>query len=220
MDSSLWEAAAVWGPEIITISAPCPPWSGAAAQRGLHSLDGQLLFRSIALCKLLRPKLILIEQVAAFHAHPHRHWIQKALWFAGYQLRFSHVSELGDVMPVRRARWLGIAYFIHEFDLKFPPLSSWNIERTVTLEELDCILSWPPNIRQRLEVPADALNQAQQIPLERGNKQARRCSADEAAHSHVFQPQDKCLPTIIAEYGSQHRLHVELLERKGYFAHW
>ena len=105
MDSSWWEAAAVWGPEIITISAPCPPWSGAAAQRGWHSLDGQLLLRSIALCKLLRPKLILIEQVAAFHAHPHRHWIQKALWFAGCQLRFSHVIELGDVMPVRRARW-------------------------------------------------------------------------------------------------------------------
>ena len=27
MDSSWWEAAAVWGPEIVTISAPCPPWS-------------------------------------------------------------------------------------------------------------------------------------------------------------------------------------------------
>ena len=220
MDSSWWEAAAVWGPEIVTISAPCPLWSGAAAQRGLHSLDGQLLFRSIALCKLLGPKLILIEQVAAFHAHPHRQWIQKALWFAGYQLRFSHVIELGDVTPVRRARWLGIAYFIHEFDLKFPPLSTWNIERIVTLEELDCILSWSSSIRQRLVVPEEALHQAQQIPLERGNKQARRCSADEAAHSHEFQPQDKCLPTFMAQYGSQHRLHFELLERKGYFAHW
>ena len=124
-------------------------------------------------------------------------------------------------MPVKRARWLGIAYFIHEFDVKFPPLSSWNIERTVTLEELDCILSWSPSIRQRLVVPEEALHQAaQQIPLDRGNKQARRCSADEAAHSHEFTPQDRSLPTFMAQYGSQHRLHVELLERKGYFAHW
>ena len=36
--------------------------------KGLHSNDGQLFMRSIGLRKLLRPKLILIEQVAGFHS--------------------------------------------------------------------------------------------------------------------------------------------------------
>lgn len=79
LDPAWYEAVAFWGAEIVSISAPCPPWSGAAHQRGLHCSDGQLLLRSIALCKVLQPKLILLEQVAAFHFHPHRAWIQRAL---------------------------------------------------------------------------------------------------------------------------------------------
>ena len=121
MDPSWYEAVAFWAPEIVTISSPCPPWSGAAMQQGLHSSDGQLLMRSIALCKILRPKIILIEQVAGFHAHPHRQWIQRALWFAGYHLRFSHDLELGDLMAPKRSRWLGVAYMVH----KWPP--AWRI---------------------------------------------------------------------------------------------
>ena len=108
-DPAWFEAVASWGAEIVTVSAPCPPWSGAAQQRGLHCSDGQLLLRSIALCKVLRPKVILIEQMAAFHSHPRRAWIQRAVWFAGYQLRISHVVELGDVMTTRRPGWLGVA---------------------------------------------------------------------------------------------------------------
>lgn len=80
--------------------------------------------RAIGVCKILRPKIILVEQVAAFNTHPHRRWIAQALWFAGYQLRFAHVIELGDLMPVKRARWLGVAYQVHEPDLQFPAISS------------------------------------------------------------------------------------------------
>ena len=32
MDSNWMQAVACWAPEIVTISAPCPPWSGAASQ--------------------------------------------------------------------------------------------------------------------------------------------------------------------------------------------
>ena len=95
-DDNWLQAAACWNVEVITISAPCPPWSGAAGQMGLHSAEGQLFMRAIGVCKILRPKIILIEQVAAFHSHPHRVWIEKALWFAGYQPAFVsfHFSRL------------------------------------------------------------------------------------------------------------------------------
>ena len=206
MDPSWYEAAAFWAPEIVTISSPCPPWSGAAMQQGLHCSDGQLLMCSIALCKILRPKVILIEQVA--------------LWFAGYHLRFSHVLELGDLIAPKRARWLGVAYMIHEEDLKWPPISSWNIERSATLCEYDCILQWPAEVLSKLRVPEDALRQARLFPLERGSKQQKRCTADQAAQSHLFRPSDHSLPTFMAQYGSQHHLQGQLLETRGYFAHW
>lgn len=108
MDPAWYEAVALWAPEIVTISAPCPPWSGAAQQQGLRCSDGQLLMRSIALRKILRPKVILIEQVAGFNAHPHQPWIQRALWFAAYHLRFSHVLELGDLMAHKSSWWSGL----------------------------------------------------------------------------------------------------------------
>ena len=165
MDCNWMQAVACWAPEIITISAPCPPWSGASSQKGLHTTEGQLFMRSIGLCKLLRPKIILIEQVAGFHSHPHRVWIEKALWFSGYQLRFSRVIDLGDVMPVRRLRWLGVAYFIHGEGLQMSSISSWSIERKISVLELDCLHSWPQDVLRQLEVPASALQQAREHPL-------------------------------------------------------
>ena len=50
MDCNWMQAVACWAPEIITISAPCPPWSGASSQKGLHTTEGQLFMRSIGLC--------------------------------------------------------------------------------------------------------------------------------------------------------------------------
>lgn len=77
-------------------------------------------------------------------------------------------------------------------------------------------MSWPTDIL----MPEEALAQSCPFPLERGTKRQRRCSADEAARSHVFRHQDKLLPTFMAQHGNQHRLQDELLETRGYFTHW
>lgn len=122
-------------------------------------------------------------------------------------------------MATRRPRWLGVAYMVHEEDLKWPAISSWSVERAATLEEFDCVLTWPPTILSQWQVPESALNQARSFPLDRGTKQQKRCSADEATRSHVFGPR-KSLPTFMAQYGTQHLLQGELVETRGYFAHW
>ena len=220
MDTNWMQAVACWAPEVITISAPCPPWSGASSQKGLHTTEGQLFMRSIGLCKLLRPKIILIEQVAGFHSHPHRLWIEKALWFSGYQLRFSRVIDLGDVMPVRRLRWLGVAYFIHEEGLQMTSISSWSIARKISVMELDCLRSWPQEVLDQLAVPDSALRQAREHPLDRSTKRQKRDTAEEAYESHIFRATSCSLPTFMAQYGKQHQLHPDLLDSKGYFAHW
>lgn len=114
---------------------------------------------------------------------------------------------------------------MHEEDLKFPALSSsWNVERSISLEELDCIVSWGPHELSRLKVPEKAFAQARHVRLERGLKQRRRCTADEAAH--LFQPQDRSLLTFMAQYGDQRPLQGELLLQEDHNAeprfwrHW
>ena len=68
-----------WCPDIVAISSPCPPWSSAGSSSGLYSEEGQLLIRSIAICKLLRPRAIALEQVSAFASHEHFHYVVQTL---------------------------------------------------------------------------------------------------------------------------------------------
>ena len=58
------EAVARWGPEIIAVSSPCTAWSSASKGPGLNSFEGQLLPESLGIVKLIRPRLVLLEQVA------------------------------------------------------------------------------------------------------------------------------------------------------------
>ena len=57
------ELASAWEPDLVTISAPCQPWSTASSASGLFSAMGQVLFRALTACKLLRPRMIAHEQV-------------------------------------------------------------------------------------------------------------------------------------------------------------
>lgn len=64
-----------WQVDVCTISAPCPPWSGASNAPGLNDPKGLLLLHSLLDCRYLRPFMILIEQVPGFAVHDHRPWI-------------------------------------------------------------------------------------------------------------------------------------------------
>ena len=78
------EICSAWQPDIVVISAPCPPWSQAGNASGLHSDQGQLILRAIATCKLLRPRAIALEQVSAFASHEHYKYVMQTLRWAGY----------------------------------------------------------------------------------------------------------------------------------------
>ena len=76
------------------------------------------------------------------------------------------------------------------------------------------------DVLDQLAVPATALQQAREHPLDRSAKRQRRFTAEEAFDSHIFRATSCNLPTFMAQYGKQHQLHQELLDTKGYFAHW
>ena len=95
--------ASRWAPELITISAPCGPWSTAGQSQGLGSDDGMVLAESVAVCKLLRPSVVVIEQVPGFASHQHKKWIIGLLRWAGYTLKYAKILDAGEQCATSRA---------------------------------------------------------------------------------------------------------------------
>ena len=56
--STKWlPAIGLWGPDVVTVSAPCPSWSEASKSAGLGSELGKLFPEAIAVCRILQPRM-------------------------------------------------------------------------------------------------------------------------------------------------------------------
>ena len=110
VSSNVWlEFASHWQSELLCISSPCQPWSSAGSEGGLDSSDGHLMVDALVYAKLLRPRVVVFEQVAGFALHPHRPHILKILRCAGFKDVFARTVDVSDVAPVHRLRYLLIA---------------------------------------------------------------------------------------------------------------
>ena len=99
---------AAWHVNLITISASCPPWSGASKAKGLECADGMLLPETMFQCRILQPDLIGIEQVGGFQGHQHKHHVMKTIYMTGFMIVWSRVIDLSHFGPVKRSRWLAL----------------------------------------------------------------------------------------------------------------
>lgn len=97
-----------WSPDCICISSPCQPWSSASVGLGLLSMMGLLTPEALMLGKFLQPSFILLENVVGMHKHPDFPLILRTIAHIGYQVIWMGTSELSNVCPVKRPRWLAI----------------------------------------------------------------------------------------------------------------
>lgn len=212
-DTRLRLPLATWAPHMITISAPCPPWSGAAHAPGLNSEDGQMLMKAILECRWYRPHMILIEQVLGFNHHPHKKEIIRTLHHVGFRLIMQKTLDLQDLTYTSRVRWLGLAIRVHS-NLPFCPLQNWpKIEHN-------------QHPFPKMTLPAEMVNQtAVTEPVKQVASDVRFAknmpgkSSTEVLKSRIYQAGD-ILPTFMARYGSQHCIDSSLLQSHGYFGHF
>ena len=109
----------------MTISAPCPPWSGAGKQEGLNSDIGCLLPTMILRCRQLRPLMILLEQVNAFATHEHKRLCLDLLKHVGYKLVWQRVVDSAEFGSVTRLRWLALAVHRNAQAVDFQAVQMW-----------------------------------------------------------------------------------------------
>ena len=215
-DQSWWPAIAKWQPHIITISAPCQPWSNAAHGDGLTRADGQLLLHCILMSRYFRPPVLLLEQVLGFAQHPHKPWIIRALHMIGYKLVFDKCMDLQDQSATTRVRWIGIATRVPA-QLPTIPMPPWPRFEYITVQQMNPNIDIPDKHRPYLEINEQIKCIAQSVRFFRGNRNNLTPEALLASRIHTDQPK---VPTFMASYGSQHLFDEDYLSRLGYFGHF
>ena len=213
-----WHSAiAEWKPDAISISAPCQPWSNAAAGSGLSSLDGMAAAESIAVCKFLRPRIILYETVGGFVTHDHHHKILMQFAWAGYRAKWSKLVDCKDHLPTTRVRWLALFYRIADETLVPSPFQFWQPKTACSPFDFDAIhdefdtdehLILSDEVKQ-LAAKHDLLPPGKRLstPIDRALQS--RCYDGKAI-----------LPTFMASYGFQHCFEEQTLRSKGFLAHY
>ena len=211
-------AVGVWRPQLITISAPCPPWSGAATSGGLNKPTGMLFPESLAVCRILQPHMIAIEQVGGFINHEHKQTVLSLIPWAGFRLVWARTLNLKSHSPVNRIRWLAIAVRTHDYEQPMPSLQLWNSSGDHTPHSFDSILPEDLALDDRLKITEDIRNKADNHLLLPPSKRAR-VTPEHTFHSRCCDEHDT-LPTFMAAYGSQHLIDSELLLSKGLMMHF
>ena len=210
--------AGLWGIEVACLSAPCQPWSTAGASLGLDSEDGMVFGQAIGACKVLKPKILLVEQVPGFHAHPHRDYIIRLLRWAGYSVKYAKVVDSGDVGAATRARWLAMAVLASDPSISAREFQVWLKFADVNPCTYGVVLSQDWTLDSRLWPDADILRMASD-PLLLPPTRRKRLTPDQVLDSRCHMSTSK-VPTIVASYGSQHCLSPASLENRGLLCHF
>lgn len=221
MDDGLLPLIAYWKPEVMSISSPCQPFSGASSTQGFLTEKGFLLIRALICAKFWRPQVLLLEQVHNFAKHPHKKTFDRILLWAGFQYCFQKMVNLADKASTSRPRWLAVAKRMHG-DLSNKPFTSWIPTPDLTPEKCQCVLEWEAasvsdllvtdHIRSIASDPSFALRKPDP-------SMSVRSQSELLFESRVYRPNQK-IPTFMALYGRQHELDHDRLCQFGFFGHY
>jgi site-specific DNA-cytosine methylase len=217
--SDTWiKAMADWHANLITISSPCPPWSGAAKARGLNCAEGMLLPETMFQCRILQPSMVGIEQVGGFQSHQHKHHVLKTFYMTGFNVVWSRVVDLATFGPVKRSRWLALLRLANPnapcdaIPFRLPDLPEH------TPKSFEAVLPFAQGIHWRLRPTPEMLKVAQN---EAYLPPTKRCKVTpkEVIGMRTY-TQDQQIPVIMASYGSQHLFSHEMMLEKGCLTHF
>eukprot|EP00438_Fugacium_kawagutii_P018508 Skav201481 [mRNA] locus=scaffold828:142627:144900:- [translate_table: standard] len=208
------QAVAAIGIDAVSISAPCPPWSGASHAPGLNRDDGMLLMESILEARYFRPLLIHVEQVVNFAQHPHRSIIIRALHWIGYKVIFQRTLNVTDSLHTDRPRFLLVALRVHG-DVCLESVPIWNFQ-SFTFPSCTAIFQcWTPDTQQELVLTDDVLKVANDPRLTRMQVPTGKTVLDTRVYSS-----DAVTPTFMSMYGQQHELDFDYLLIHKFYGHY
>eukprot|EP00438_Fugacium_kawagutii_P035854 Skav205422 [mRNA] locus=scaffold582:272322:276983:- [translate_table: standard] len=216
-----WEAVRSWGVDIMSISAPCPPWSNASTKAGLGCAEGLLLPHCLLLLRIFRPRVVVIEQVKGFGSHSHKQQVLDCLKHVGYSLRWCRVLDASQFGGSTRSRWLGLATRIHDTGISFEHMQMWPAVSQLTPQGLGAILSHDMLDMHQLQITEDMKQCGSAFSmLPAFEKSKMRWATPSQIWASRCNPPTVLAKTFMSRYGQQHQLEVRMLEDKGYLGHF
>ena len=215
-DRDLLEPLARWAPTLVSLSAPCPPWSSAGRQGGLSRPEGMLLIETILHLRWLNIPIMAVEQVAGFENHPDKEVVLRAAHHTGYKLVWSRVVDLLDVTKVARNRWLAVFTKVHS-GIPQIPSQVWTKQDRSKMPNPTILL--PPEMAAQMFLPEEVVRMARDPAyLKHKGKQLPGTFEFDVLGLRTFS--GGTVPCFMARYGSQHLLDDALLRDKGYHSHF
>jgi site-specific DNA-cytosine methylase len=209
-----------WRPDVVVMSPPCPPWSKAGAEQGLGDERGLAFAEAIGITKLLRPKVLIIEQVAGFPIHGDAKHIMQQIQAAGYRLHWSRIVDASEQCAATRFRWLCIALLMHDKHVRPVTFQTWQKRTCVTPHTVGSIITWTQHLLDELQVTGEALKIAKNPSMLPFSMKNMSHAVNTDTLSMRCHHGDAKLPTFMAQYGKQHHLPTHSLESKGYMGHF
>eukprot|EP00438_Fugacium_kawagutii_P031583 Skav225870 [mRNA] locus=scaffold810:358073:362708:- [translate_table: standard] len=213
-------AVAAWKPLVATLSPPCPPWSGAGTQPGLLSTQGQAFPEALCKIKMLRPSVVLLEQVPGFKSHEHHNYIKTQLVAAGYTIRWQQVIDASSFAATSRPRWLCLATLRNDPLVKFQSFNMWPEHPKQSPNTLGSVLSDDLVDLEGLYISEEIKAIASQKRFLPSCIRHRFSENGEAVLASRCHSGDTTLPTFMAMYGSQHTLDESTMASRGLLAHY
>ena len=216
LESGWWmTCAGEMGLDILAMSTPCQPWSFASSSKGLNTKEGFATVRALISAFLLRPKVILTEQVATIKKHPHWGLVRQIIDRCGYAISFEKVTNMASVSPQQRERLLMVivrkdAYLMPlPSEIQFPNI---DLKTMMSFHAIQHdLLGFDQHVKIDSEVLAMYLDQ-RFIPNSSGSK---RQKLDVLAY-RIRRSYEGC-GCIMANYTSQHEFDESKLVEKGLY---
>ena len=224
-DLRVWRIAGICNVDLWMTSPPCPPWCSSGYQKGLESLEGQLLVFTIqraASCGICK---VLMENVPNIVKHADFLQVRNVASKVGLPLVSAVVEDCRDVVPCTRKSWMAI--FLHPSSvlspsgrtkansLQWPRQHAVDGRPSVSLAEADCILHKCDEQQLTELEPSDKLvmmmSDSQLLsPWERSGLS----SPDAVLGVRTVSPHG-VFKALMATYGAQEDIPMELLLKSG-----
>lgn len=226
-DPRVWSALCLGNVGTIMASPPCQPWCSRGSCSGLNSPEGQLLPTVGRWSGKTRMALLLVENVAGLPKHPDYAKVVRYIEGCGFHMALHGVHHTHQVLPLQRARWL--ATFVHSRiqlrpnlvqlaqSISFRDRAFADVCRSPSMSDADAIhCNISDEERLMLQIPDDARVMLSDFSLAPEWIQTAATSRDP---DHVLQArviaEDSPIAGIMARYGGQHKLPINLLKDKG-----
>ena len=197
--------------DLWTISHPCQSWTNAAHSKGFDDQNGMAFASAIGLIRIYRPKYVALENVKHFQEHGQFPIVQTLIQWAGYRFMHQGIYDAGQLLPVKRPRYLAVLKRIENDDESFQ-WQFWKTNPNVTPNMWD---AWTPTPKD--EFPQFTLaSEAKCMYLDPKLLPFGTASQfGKDMMKYRVPPANQKLPVFMAAYGSHHHLPFSLLKEKG-----